>query len=166
MHLILEKREQGVVLVLHEARGDTSKSRLEGFFLNLTLGGGVLDGALYFLKRSNSDLSEVIAEVLLLVVLDHLEHVSDSSVEVLLDVELLVGEVVDERPLLDVVVLAVDAHVLHLLLRVSQVAQLLLLSHVRPRVAQLLSLVTRVHVVENGELGTDEVGEVADLYVT
>jgi hypothetical protein len=79
------------MLILHEARGDTSKSRLEGFFLDLTLGGGVANSALNLLKRSNSDLSEVIAEVLLFVVLDHLEHVVDSAVEVLLEVQLLIG---------------------------------------------------------------------------
>jgi len=154
------------MLILHEARGDTSKSRLEGFFLDLTLGGGVANSALNLLKRSNSDLSEVIAEVLLFVVLDHLEHVSDSSVEVLLHIQLLVSEVVDQSSLLNIVVLTIDANVFHLLLGVSEVSKLLLLSNVSPLAAELLGLIARVDVVENGELRTNEVGEVTDFNIS
>ena len=108
----------------------------------------------------------MISKVLVFVVLDHLEHVVDSAVEVLLEVQLLIGEVVDKSSLLDVVILGVDADVLHLLLGVSEVSQLLLLGNVGPGACELLSLIARVHIVEDGELGTDEVGEVADLNVT
>lgn len=135
LHLFLEKREKGVVLVLHKARGDTSEGRLEGILLDLSLGCGVTNGGLNLFEGAYGDLSEVIAEVLLLIVLDHLQHVADSAVEVLLHVQLLVGEVVDQSSLLNVVVLAVDANVLHLLLCVSEVSKLLLLGDVGPLAA-------------------------------
>ena len=118
------------------------------------------------LKRSNSDLSEVIAEVLLFVVLDHLEHVSDSSMEVLLHIQLLVSEVVDQSSLLNIVVLTIDANVFHLLLGVSEVSKLLFLSNVSPLAAELLGLIARVDVVENCELRTNEVGEVTDFNIS
>lgn len=133
--------------------------------MDLVLGCGVLDSLLDLLERADGNLSEVVSKVLAFVVLDHLEHAVDSAVEVLLEVQLLIGEVVDESSLLDVVVFRVDADVLHLLLGVSEVSQLFLLGNISPGAGELLGLIARVDVVEDGELGTDEVSEVTDLNV-
>jgi hypothetical protein len=162
----LEEGKKGIALILHEAAGDTLEGRLEGSLLNLILRCGISDGLLDFLEGADGDFSEVVSEVLVLVVLDHLQHVVNSAMEVLLEVQLLIGEVVDESSLLDVIVLRVDADVLHLLLGVGEVSHLLLFGNVSPGAAELLGLVAGVHIVEHGELGTDEVGEVADLDVT
>jgi len=86
LHLVLKERKQWVVLVFHETRRDTSECSLKGVLLDLVLGGGILDGVLYLLERADGDLSEVVAQVLLLEVLDHLEHVANSAMEVLLHV--------------------------------------------------------------------------------
>ena len=74
----------------------------------------ILESVIDFVEGSNRDLSDVVLEVLSFEGLDRLEHVEGSVVEVLLQVELLVRQEVDEGSLLYVVVLAVDAHVLHL----------------------------------------------------
>ncbi len=165
LHLILQKWEKGVVLVLHKTRGDASECRLEGILLNLLLGAGVPDGGLDLLEGADGDLSEVRAEIRGLIVLYHLEHVADPPVEVLLHVQLLIRQVVYQGPLLHIVILAVYANVLHLFFGVAEVSELLLLGDVGPLAAQLLGLVARVDVVEDCELGPDEVGEVADLDV-
>lgn len=166
LHLLLEEREKWVVFVLHETVLDASEGRLESSLLDVSLSGWVRDGLLDSLKGPDGNLSEVVSQVLVLVVLDHLQHVQGSSVEVLLYVQLLIGEVVNESSLLDVVVLSIKADVLHLLLGVSEVTELLLFSNISPHAAKLLSLVAGVDVVEDCELGTNEVGEVSDLNVT
>ena len=73
------------------------------------------------------------------------------------------GEEVYESALLDEVVLAVDTHVLNLLLGWHEPLHLGLLSSVSPLRDKLLSLVASVHIVEVSELGTDEEGEVSQL---
>ena len=166
LHLLLEEWEKWVVFVLHETVLDASEGRLESSLLDVSLSGWVCDGLLDSLKGPDGNLSEVVSQVLVLVVLDHLQHVQGSSVEVLLYVQLLIGEVVNESSLLDVVVLSIKADVLHLLLGVSKVAELLLFSNISPHAAKLLSLIAGVDVVEDCELGTNEVGEVSDLNVT
>lgn len=126
----------------------------------------VVDGRVHGIERAGDDSSEVVAHVDLLLLLDGGEHVLGSVVEVEFQVELLVGEVVDERPLFNVVVFSSDVHVLQLLLGVDQVGSLLLLESVSPHGVELLTLVPAVDIVEDGELGSQEVGEVSDFNVT
>jgi len=166
LHLTLEERKKWVVLVFHETARNTLEGSLESLLLDVSLGCGVLKSGLDLLERSNSNFSKVVSEVVVLKVLNHLQHVERSSVEVLLNIQLLVCQVVNECSLLDEVVLGIDADVFHLLLGVSEMSKLLLLSGVSPHAAELLSLVACVHVVEHGKLGTNEVGEVADFDVT
>jgi len=166
LHLRLEKGKEGVALVLHEAAGDALEGRLEGSLLDLLLGCGISDGLLDLLEGTKGNLSKVVSEVLVLVILDHLEHVVDSAMEVLLKVQLLISEEVNESTLLDIIVFRVDADVFHLLLGVSEVSQLFLFASISPGASELLGLITGVDIVENGELGADEVGEVTDLNVT
>ena len=85
--------------------------------------------------------------------------------EMLFHIQLLIRQVVYQRPLLHIVILAVYANVLHLFLGVAEVSELLLLGDVGPLAAELLSLVARVDVVEDCELRAHEVGEVPDLNV-
>jgi hypothetical protein len=108
----------------------------------------------------------MVSEVLVLKVLDHLQHVKCSSVEVLLNVQLLVSEEVNEGSLLDKVILSIDADIFHLLLGVSEMSELLFFCDVCPHTAELLGLIASVDIVEHCEFGTDEIGEVADLDVT
>ena len=74
-----------------------------------------------------------------------------------------VGQEVDKSSLLDEVVFRVDAHVLDLLLGRHEPLHLGLLSLISPLGNELLGLVAGVDVVEVGELGTNDEGEVADL---
>lgn len=85
--------------------------------------------------------------------------------EVLLQVESGVGEVVHEGSLLNEPVLVVDSHVLQLLLGLLQVRVLVLLHGVVPLGDHLAPLVSREHVVEDGELGPRKPEEVPDLRV-
>ena len=50
LHLILKEMEERIVLVLHEAAGDTGKSRLESSLLNALLGSRIFDGFLDLLE--------------------------------------------------------------------------------------------------------------------
>lgn len=166
LHLALEEGEKGIGLIFHESALDALEGSLESLLLDLLLSSGIIDGLLDLLEGAECDLSEVVPEVLALEVLHHLEHVEGPVVEVLLNVQLLVGEEVNERSLLDEVVLSIESEVLHLLLGVSEMSKLLLLSHVGPHAAQLLGLVAGVHVVEHGELGSEEISEMSHLDVT
>jgi len=117
------------------------------------------------LQGAKGNLLDLLIDVGGLIAFDGAEHVEGPVMEVLLQVQLLICEEINERSLFNVVVLGVDADVLELALGVLQVAELLLLCHVGPHVAHLLSLVARVDVVEGGELGPKEEGEMADLNV-
>jgi hypothetical protein len=166
LHFLLEERKERILLVLHHTALDTKESSLEGLLLDGSISGGIFNGLLDLVKGTESDLSKVVSKILVLEVLNHLQHVVDSAVEVMLNVQLLVCKVVNESSLLNVVVFRVDADVLHLFFGLSQVSELFLLGNISPHTAELLSLISGVDIVEDGELGTDEVGEVSDLNVS
>lgn len=86
--------------------------------------------------------------------------------EVSFSVQLGVDKEVGESSLLNELVLFVDSIVLDLLLSVSEVLVLDHLDGVSPLVSKLGELVSGVGVVEDGELWTDEVGEVSNLNET
>jgi len=132
LHLFLKERKKGVILILHDPALDTAKGSLEGLLLDINLGSGVLEALLNGLKGSESNVLEVVSQVLGLKVLDHLEHVQGSAVEVLLYIQFLISEIVDKSSLLHKVVLGNNAEVLHLLLGVSEVSKLLLFSDIGP----------------------------------
>jgi len=132
LHLFLKERKEGVILILHDPALDTAKGSLEGLLLDINLGSGVLKALLNGLKGSESNVLEVVSQVLGLKVLDHLEHVQGSAVEVLLYIQFLISEIVDKSSLLHKVVLGNNAEVLHLLLGVSEVSKLLLFSDIGP----------------------------------
>jgi len=87
-------------------------------------------------------------------------------VEVVSDTFLLVDKEVGQSSLLDEVVLLVNANIFHLFFSVDQPSGLDFFSDISPLVAHLLGLVTRVDVVENGKLGTEQEGEVTGLSVS
>ena len=74
-----------------------------------------------------------------------------------------VGQEVDKGSLLDELVLVVDTDILDLLLGGHEPLSLALLNSIGPLVGELLGLVARVHIVEVGEFGSDNEGEVTDL---
>jgi hypothetical protein len=164
-NLILEDREDRVVLVGHGSIANSGKSSLEGSLSDGFALDGVGEGGVHLLEGTLSDAGEEELEVGLFVAFDGGEHVLSAAVEVVLEVVAAVGEVVNEGALLDEVVLLVDADVLHLGLGVHEVDHLALLGNVSPLAGELLSLVTGVHIVEDGELGTEHEGEVAELNV-
>jgi len=132
LHLFLKERKEGAILILHDPALDTAKGSLEGLLLDINLGSGVLEALLNGLKGSESNVLEVVSQVLGLKVLDHLEHVQGSAVEVLLYIQFLISEIVDKSSLLHKVVLGNNTEVLHLLLGVSEVSKLLLFSDIGP----------------------------------
>lgn len=111
------------------------------------------------------DALDLAVKVLPLVALDGAQHVHGPLVEVGLDVQLLVGEEVDERSLLHEIVLLVDSAVFELLLGFAQMVKLRFFAGVRPLTAKLLSLVVRVNGIPNSELGSEEVGKMSRLGV-
>lgn len=166
IHFSLEDWQQGVKSVAHLSFSDSVEGILEGLFLNLSFLGWVLQGFVNNFQRSNCDLFKVAFQVLGFKVLDLLEHVEGSLMEVSFNVELFVGKIVNESSLLDEVVFALDSQVFDLLLGVSQVRGLFLLGNIRPHGSQLLSLVSGVNIVEYREFGTNEVSEVTDLSIS
>ncbi len=86
--------------------------------------------------------------------------------EMLFNIELLVGEIVDQRSLLYEVVLSLDSNVVHLLFGVHEMLGLFLFGNISPHGAELLSLVSRVHVIEHSKLGSEEVSEMSDFDVS
>ena len=108
----------------------------------------------------------MVTEVLVLEVLDHSKHVQSSSVKVLLHVQFLVCQVVHEGSFLDIIVFSIETDIFHLFLGVSEVSELLLLSHISPHAAELLGFVSSVNIVEDCEFGPNKVGEVSDLNVS
>ena len=166
LHLVLEQREQRIILVLHQTASNTAEGSLESRFLDSILSGGILNCGLHLFEGAKGNFSQMVSKVLALEVLNHFKHVVCSSVEVLFKVQLLVSQVVNECSLLDEIVLSIDAYVFHLLLGVSEMSELFLLSDVCPHATKLLCLITSVHIVEHCELGTNEVSEVTDFDVT
>lgn len=61
---------------------------------------------------------------------------------------------VDKGTLLDEFILFVDAHVFHLLLCFNEMIGLDLFGSVSPLVTELLQFVATVHIVEDGEFGS------------
>lgn len=166
VHLFSEDGHKSIILVGHLSLSDSGKSTLERGLEDSLSVSLVVDGRVHGIERAGDNSSKMVAHVDLLLLLDGGEHVLGSVVEVELKVELLIGEIVDERPLFNVVVFTSDVHVLQLLLGVDQVGSLLLLESVSPHGVELLTLVSTVHIVENRELGSQEVGEVSDFNVT
>lgn len=112
-----------------------------------------------------SNVLHVGPEVSLFEVLDTLEHVDGSVVEVGLGTHLGVGEEVDQGSLLDELVLLIDPTELELVLGELEVVVLHHLDGVSPLVRELGVLVSGVGVVEHRELGAREESEVLDLDV-
>lgn len=86
--------------------------------------------------------------------------------EMLFKVQLLICEVVNQGSFLDVVILVLNSHELHLLFGVFQVLSLAFLHSVSPHSDQLVSFIPGVDVVEDSELRTKEVSEMLDFYVS
>lgn len=102
----------------------------------------------------------------MLVSLNRVEHHVGTVVEVVLELDARVGEEVDHSSLLNEIEFLVKANVLQLLLGVNEVVHLDLLDLVGPLSVELLGLVARVCVVEDGEFGTGHEGKVTGLNVT
>ena len=115
---------------------------------------------------SYSNFLHLSLQVSLLEILNRVEESLGSIVEVDLSVELGVGEEVHKCSLFDRFVLSIDAVVLKLLLGVSQVLILHHLALIGPLVAELAVLVVSVHIIEHGELWTNEVSEMTDFNQT
>ena len=165
LDLLLDDGKERISLVAHGSGTDTVESGLEGGLIDGILLFGVGDGGVHFGNGSGTDASEERFKVIGFEGLDGVQHGGSSAVHVTLESISRVAQEVDESTLLDEVVLVVDAHILHLFLSVDEMGGLDLLNGVSPLVAQLLGLVARVDVVENGELGSEEHGEVTGLNV-
>ena len=163
LDLLLEDWEKRILLVLHDTAAESLKGRLEEVVLDLGTLGRIGKLLLDLGERLLANLGDEALQVGLLVALDRLEHVGSTIVEVTLKSSARVGHEVDKSSLLDEVVLAVDANVLHLLLGWDEPLHLGLLGVISPLVDELLSLIPRVGVVEVGELGSDKEGEVTHL---
>ena len=166
MHLGLNHWKDHVVLVGHDTSSNTIEGREERSSLDVGGHSWAFNLAENQVDGSDSDLLHVGLEVGVLEVLNLVQHREGSSVERSLGVELGVGEEVDEGSLLNILVFLVNSVILQLLLSVSQVLVLNHLGGISPHVGQLSELVLTVDIVENGELWTDEVGEVSNLNVT
>lgn len=110
-----EHGKDSISLILHNTSSDTSKSSLERRSLELFLL-SVLDSIENNFVSILGDLGDVVLEVLSFISLDGVEHVDSSVMEMLLEVELLVGQEVNKGSLLDEVVLAVKSGQLKLVL--------------------------------------------------
>lgn len=100
---------------------------------------------------------------MLLASLDGVEHSDSSVMEVGFSIKLGVGKEVDQSSLLYEFVFTIDTVVLKLLFGVSKMLSLYHLNLIGPLVGELVIFVSGVDVVEYGELGSWEEGEVTDL---
>jgi len=161
----LEDGEKGVVFVGHGAGSDSVEGRLERGGEDLALLCGRGDGLGDLGKGLFADGVDDGLEVVVLVSLDGLEHTGGSVVHVVLKGGAGVAQEVDEGSLFDELVLLVNTDVFHLFLGVDEVSDLRLLDNISPLLAQLLGLVARVHIVEDGELGSHEESEMTHFHV-
>jgi len=161
--LRLKNGEERVILVLHDSLAQTGEGRLEELILDHGAFGWVGKLLLDLGEGLRADVSNKTLKVSLLVALDGVQHVLGTAVHVMLEVGSGVGEEVDKSSLFDEVVLLVDANVLDLLLRGGQVLHLHLFNVISPLGDELLALISRVHVVEVSELGSDHEREVTSL---
>lgn len=83
--------------------------------------------------------------------------------EVILNRVARVSEEIDKSSLLDEVILRVDADIFNLLLRGHEPLHLQLLSRVGPLRHELLGLISSVHIVEVGKLGSNHEGKMTHL---
>lgn len=156
-----EQRKDSVFLVVHLSSSDAIKGALEDLSVSLLVVHDLVDSLLVGVKSNLLELGQVV----LLELCDVVEHDNGSIVEVLLEVESLVDEVVHEGSLLDVSVLLVDSAVLDLSLCLNNVLVAVKLSSVLPLVEELIGLVVREHIVEDGKLRSGDQSEVTDLSV-
>lgn len=164
-HLSLDHWQERIAGVGHTAHANSIQGRLEARSLNGGRVCRVVDLAEHFVDRTFGNSLKSSPEIGLLVSLDTLEHSNCTIVEVCLSSHLRRRQEVDQRSLLDELVLVVDSLELELLLGEFEVLVLLHLNSVSPLVAQLSILISRVSVVEDGELGSREEREVLDLRV-
>jgi len=165
-HLCLNGWQDSIILVSHLASSNTVKCGEERGTLDTSLVLWALSHSEHLLDGANSDLSHLRFQVSLLEILNRVEKRISSEVEIGLSVELGVCQEVLKSSLLDKLVLAVNTVVLKLLLGVSHMLVLHHLALVSPLVAELAVLIVSVHIVEHGELGSNEVCEVTDLNQT
>lgn len=125
-----------------------------------------LDFSENLINGTISDFLHVSFKVGILKVLNLIEHRYGSSVEAGLSSELGAGEEVDESSLLNELVFLVNSVVLQLFLGVSQELVLGHLGLVSPLVGHLSEFVSRINIVENGELWTNKVSEMFNLDVS
>ena len=161
--LTLKDRKERVILVLHHTFAKSCEGRLKELILDLSALFWVSKLSLELSKRISTDGANNVLKIGLLIALDTGKHRLSTVVEVSLDVLTRVGKEIDKGSLLDEIVFVVDANVFHLFFGGNEVIGLNFLSSVSPLSSQLLSLVTRVNIVEVGELGSDNESEMADL---
>ena len=119
----------------------------------------------HFIGGTIGNATESRLKISLLEGLNTLEHGYGTRVEVGLSRHLCVGQEVNQSSLLDEFVLVVNAVEFKLLLCKFQVFVLHHFDRISPLIAQLSVLISGVGVVEDGELGAREPGEVFDLSV-
>lgn len=105
-------------------------------------------------------------QVLAFIVLNLPKHVVSSLIEVSFNIELFVSQVIDQCSLFNEIIFSLKSYIFHLLLCVSHVLHLFLFWNISPHCCELLGFVSGVNVIENSELGTKEVSEVADFSIS
>jgi hypothetical protein len=163
LHLSLNKRKNWIILVSHNSTSDSSECRLKGCSLDFSCMSWILNLSENLVNRSLSNVSHLEFKICVLVELNEVEHGDSSMVEVSLSIELAIGQEVSKSSLLNKLVLFINSIVLELLFSVLQMLGLEHLDGISPLVRELLVLIVRVSVVENGELWTNEEGEVLSL---
>lgn len=164
-HLGLDHRKQSVSIVGHDAISDSVQSRIKAGSLDCSRVFRIVDETEHFFGGTIGDATESRLKVGLLEGLNTLEHSSGTRVEIGLSRHLCVSQEVNQCSLLNEFVFVVNAVEFKLLLGKFEVFVLHHFDRISPLVAKLSVLISRVGVVEDGELGAREPGEVFDLSV-
>ena len=164
-HLGLDHRKQSVSIVSHDAISDSVQSSIKAGSLDCGRVFWVVNETEHFFGGTIGDASESRLKVSLFEGLNTLEHSYGTGVEVSLSRHLCVGQEVNQCSFLDEFVLVVNAVEFKLLLCKFEVLVLHHFDRISPLIAQLSVLISRVGVVEDGELRAREPGEVFDLSV-
>ena len=101
------------------------------------------------IDRSVGNFSELILKIGLFELLDLVEHIHGSVMEVSFSTKFRVSKEVNESSLLDIFVFFVNSVVLKLFFGVSQMLILNHLSSISPLVGELSVFIARVHIIEN-----------------
>lgn len=166
LHFFLDHWKKLISSISHWSFSDTIQSWKEGLSLNFWTLNWVIYSSQNSFNRSVGNFSQLTFKICLFELSDLIEHTNCSLVEMSLGIKLGVSEEVDQGSLLNEFVFFINSAILELFFCFSQVLVLNHLGRISPLVGELSVFISRVDIVEDWELWSDEVSEMSNLNIT